>query len=155
MKAAKIAGLMVLAVLTGVMLYGLFFVSEETRIARAVEKGRRAFVEERLLTMAGLISSRYEDRYGYDKATLIQAMRVFFREHGDIRAEIDRMGIEVTGETEAVVELQIRFSGDLDSESFHGVGLARPEGVGVRISMDKQGRSWKVVRFELARLIAE
>ena len=131
------------------LIYTLFFVSEETRIVKRLEKGRKAFERERILTMAGLISADYSDDYGYEKATLLRVMQSFFSEHREIEAQFLSLKIECTSEDRAHVELQVRFGGDVANESFHGVALRNPRGVAFEIDLVKRGRSWKVVRFAL------
>lgn len=133
----------------GLIVYTLFFVSEETRIAKRLEKGRKAFEAERVLTMAGLISADYSDEYGYEKATLLRVMQSFFSDHRDIQVEFVSTEIECTAEDRAHVRLRLRFGGDVANESFHDVSLRNPRGVVFRIDLVKRGRSWKVVRFAL------
>ncbi len=150
MKGLRWTLVIAVAVLLAFLGYSFFFASDETRIARTIEKGRRAFEKEQLLRMLSFISSDYRDEYGYEKSSLLGSMRTFFSEHNDIQVKILKMEITVTPEDGvAVVNLLLAFGGDVVDERFQGRALHQEEGTSVRIDMKKEGRAWRVVRFSM------
>ena len=152
MKAFRIIAVGLILLILGLILYSFFFTSAETRIARAIQKGQRAFNNKHLFNVAVLVSHEYKDDYGFDKSSLVGTVQQFFRDHEKIDVEIRSLQIEVTSPGKAVANAVVVFREKVAYEYFHGVDLRNPNGVYVQMFLIEQGRMWKFKRFALRQV---
>ena len=136
-----IATALLLAVIAYVLLAHVF-ISEETRIERQIQRGRKAIEDEAILTIASLVAVDYRDDQGHDRSALLAGLRSFFQTVDEVLIGITSMRVTVT-DSRAEVSIQFRISGTLDSERFSGLGSRETETVQLRFS--KRAGSWQLV----------
>jgi hypothetical protein len=100
-------GILILAVGIGitVRIAGLF--SEEARVKRAVAQGVKAFEARDLSGCLGVISDRYEDAQGWDKARLREGLTQLFSQFSELKAEATGLKVNIEKD-KATVKCGIR-----------------------------------------------
>lgn len=134
----------VIAPLLGAFVYMLVmhvFISDETRIERQIQKGRKALENEAILSIASLVAEDYRDEYGHDRAELLAGLRSFFQTADELQIDITRIRVSVGKlEAEALVQFTISV---VDGQRLDAVGYGGAGTAWLRFS--KQAGSWQVI----------
>ncbi len=118
------------------------FISEETKVKKQIERGRKALQNESFLTISSLIDVDYRDRDGRTREELLAAVRSFFQQADDLDIKIisERVMVE-----DSHAEAYVRFtvSATIDGVRFQSIDREGYSEIWLRLSK-KQG-SWKLV----------
>ncbi len=140
-KIAILVAIILLHAVGFYVLYTYVLISDETRIRRVIEKGRKAIEEESLLTAATLIADNYRDEYGQDRGTVLGGLRSLFQSTENLQIDIHSTEITVDNEdAEAVVTFSL--SGEHGGHSFRDIAPDRKTGGSVYFAKGDGG--WKV-----------
>ncbi len=149
MRWLKIILGVALLMLLGWWLKERFFISEETRIKRAIAAAEQAVEAGNLLKLEGFIAQDYTDHYGFDKSTVLAGIRQF-------RAQYPKIFIHITGMTITLADdrqtAQTAFiarilTGPVDDPSATEVRNER-----LRLHLRKTDSGWKLRRAEAPEL---
>jgi ketosteroid isomerase-like protein len=97
MEDMKWLGRIVLVALLVIVLWQAgqrLFVSEETRIRRAIAKMEQAIEDNQIVALADLIAGNYHDEHGLDKASLLAAVRSVRMQYAALLIHITDINIE-------------------------------------------------------------
>jgi hypothetical protein len=140
------------AITVSYLLFQGIFTTEEARVRKFILRGRQAAESKNILACAGMISTKYHDKYGNDRQSLIYLGRRVFDYYKTIFVHIASMDIKLDdSKKNATVELggQVVFENQQNNKEriFEG-----ESGRG-RIKLIKEGRSWLLLEIEFVEPI--
>ena len=141
----RLIAVSLVALLLAVILYMVatrVFISEEARIEKQIQRGRKAIEDESILTIALMVAEDYRDESGNDRSTLLAQVRHFFQVADNLKLGIRSVNVTVA-DSEAEALIRFTISGMLSGESFAGLGSTGPESARLRFS--RRSGSWQVV----------
>ncbi|MBI5379106.1 MAG: hypothetical protein HZA23_03000 [Nitrospirae bacterium] len=134
----------------GVALLGLAFVlwtwwseSEEARILRVVDEGRRGIEARDLDRCMRQVSYHYRDEYGFTYLTAKALLQRLFERFEGFRVEMDRPTVTVQGE-QATASLHLRIRATMSGMEGYLQGSDR-EPVKAVVRLVKERRAWRIV----------
>ncbi len=136
-------------VLLGWWIWQRYFVTDETRIKRAIAAAEDAVAKGNLFKLEGFIAQDYSDQYGFDKSTVLAAVQQFRQQHGTIFIHISDLKITVAADhqtAEAVLIARI-VAGTADDPSATEVRNER-----LRLHLRKTDSGWRLYRAETLEL---
>ncbi|MFH1741816.1 MAG: hypothetical protein ABIH23_22660 [bacterium] len=133
--------ILIIALIIYVLIHYVF-ISEETRIERQIEKGRKAVENESILSISSLISENYRGEFGQDRSEFFALIHQFFQHVENSKINIVSREIDVIG-NEAVVSVHFTLSGTINGQPFTGLEAEQMDKI--RLRFVKQDGSWKVV----------
>jgi len=124
------------------------FVTEETRVRRAVAAMENAIEENKIVALADCIAGSYSDEHGLDKPSLLGAIRSVRQQYAAMFIHITDMKIEVapdnqTAQATLVAKVLTKAAGGGQTE----VNAER-----VRLYFRKTDGGWKLARVESPEL---
>jgi hypothetical protein len=141
-----VSGILVLAglIAAGVWIAGLF--SEEAKVKRAVAEGVRAFEVENLEGCLRIISDKYQDVQGWDKARIREGLVRLFGQFSELKAEVTGLKVNL-GKDKATVKCEIRVRGKSEGTLMFLVGnlTSKEEAV---LYFAKEDGKWRLTRVE-------
>lgn len=126
-----------------------FFVTEETRIQRAIAAAEQAVETGHLLKLEGFITQDYSDHYGFDKSTVLGAVRQFRAQYPKIFIHLTDLTIAVAADRQTAHATFIAkvLAGSTDDPSATEVRNER-----LRLHLHKTDTGWKLFRAETPEL---
>ncbi len=145
-RRAMIIGILILTALTaaGVWVAGLF--SEEARVKRIVAEGVKAFEAENLDGCLRMVSEKYQDAKGWDKAMIREGLLRLFGQVSEIKAEVTGLKVNIEKE-KATVKCEIRVRARGEGTLVFLVGNLTEKEQAVLFWVREQG-TWSLTRVE-------
>lgn len=120
---------------------------ERAKVYRFIVKGKSAVESKDILSCAGMISADYQDKYGYDRQSLIFSLREFFNYYGRISIKIQNFKISIDDDKmNADVEINalvLAHSGARELKKTLGVERGR-----LKARLVKEEGKWKLSEIE-------
>jgi hypothetical protein len=126
-----------------------FFVTDERRIQKLIAAMERTVEQGQVLRLEGAIAQDYSDDYGFDKTTLLAAVRSAHQQYSEVLIHITDMKITVAPDRQSaqaifIVKILARQAGSVaDTE----IRTERP-----RLHFRKSDQGWRLVRTETPEL---
>ncbi len=144
----RIAGLALLA-LAGWWLWQRIFVTDEQRIARQISSMARAVEAGNLLKLEAGIAQDYSDDFGFDKSTVLAAVRSFRAQHDAILILItdEKINIEPDhqrGQAVFIAKILAKAKGSVADTELRTDRY--------RLSFRKTDQGWQMTRAETPQL---
>lgn len=129
-----------------VWLSGIFF-GEQRQVRRFILKGKKAVEAKNILTCAKMISTRYQDKYGNDRSSLIYIARNIFSHYGTISVNIKNIKINLDDvKVEACLEITAQVIGHTQENNRENI-LEGQEG-GIMAKLAKENKKWLLLELE-------
>ena len=90
-------------ILVGWMNARLWFVSDEQRIHRLIERGRLSLENGSILSFHTILSEAYQDRRGADRTIALQYLNQFFEETKNRKFQLHHLVIHLDGDLVPIV----------------------------------------------------
>ena len=143
-KKIFIAGLFILVIVAGVVLY--LGILDTLRIKRVIRGTEEAFEHEELDKLMSYASLKYSDGYGFNYPMAKRLMSGLFRDFDQFEATVENPVIKLEEDT-ATVQFSLWITVNWNGTPSYIVGTNR-SGAPVKVYLRKEFLSWKVVRLE-------
>lgn len=144
----KWAGL-VLVLMVGAASYFLFQPTEEARVRKFIEKGRKAVEARSVLALEPLVHPMYTDERGFDKSILLGQARQAFADMEEVGVRVDVKSIELDGEQEAaLVQVEAAISGKTAGEEWAGIASEDGAPEAMTLHLEKYKGNWRMKSME-------
>jgi hypothetical protein len=120
---------------------------EEARVRKFILKGKRAAESKDILTCANMVSMRYSDKYGNDRASLIYAGREASAYYKSIFIQIEEMKIKFN-DTKTEADVEIEATVICQTESNNPEKIFQGEKGRFMAKLTKENKSWKLLELE-------
>jgi len=141
-----VIGILVLAGLIAAGAWIVSYFSEEAKIKRAVAEGVRAFEAKNLDGSLKIVSEKYLDAQGWDKARIREGLVRLFVQFSELKAEVT--GLKVNLEKDkATVKCEIRVRGKSEGTLMFLVGTLTSKEEAVLYFAREEG-TWRLTRVE-------
>ena len=149
MKWIRFVVIGVIIFLAGRYAWQRIFVTEETRVQRAIAELEEAVEKGSLLKLEAGIAQSYSDDQGLDKQTLLGAVQAFRQQYPSIFIHLSDMTITVQpdGQTAEAV-----FIAKILASSAAGGADAELRSDRYRLKLEKIDNRWKLIRAETPEL---
>jgi hypothetical protein len=144
----RLAGVAVL-ILAGWWLWQRIFVTDEQRIARQISSMARAVETGNLLNLEAGIAQDYSDDFGFDKSTVLAAVRSFRAQHDAILILISDEKITVEPDRQ---QAQAVFIAKILAKAKGSVTDSELRTDRFRIRFRKTDQGWQMTRAESPQL---
>ncbi|MEW6233761.1 MAG: hypothetical protein AB1656_00100 [Candidatus Omnitrophota bacterium] len=134
----------VLLILTGWVLLNFVFLSEEERIERVIEKGRRSVENGSIFSLRNLFTEDYSDSSGQSLDEIMGSAQCMFSDTANRKIHIAGSSIRASGDK---AEAEVRYVFHCQSKnSFidHYLSANNSDVRTVRIVFVKNSRRWKI-----------
>ncbi len=123
------------------------FSQEEGRIRKFILQGRKAAEAKDIVTCAGMVSMKYQDKYGNDRASLIYTGNQVFAYYKDIFVYIEKIDIKLDdSKTEAKVEIVATVLGHtVENKTEHILEKGKGR---FQVRLVKENKKWLVRELE-------
>ncbi len=139
-----VGGASVLAILgLAYLLWSWLGVTEEARILRVVDEGRRGIEARDLDRCMRQVSYHYRDEYGFTYLTAKTLLQRLFDRFEGFRVEMDRPAVTVQGE-KATATMRFRIRAVMNGMEGYLQGTDR-EPVEATVRFDKERREWRII----------
>jgi len=141
-----IIGILILASLiaAGVWVAGLF--SEEARVKRTLAEGVKGFEAENLDGCLKMVSEKYQDAQGWDKAMIREGLVRLFGQFSEFKAEVGDLKVNVeTSKATVNCRLRVRARGEGTLVFLVGNLTEKEQAV---LFWAKQEGKWRLTRVE-------
>ncbi len=135
-------------ILTTWVLMTYILISEEERIERTIERGRRAVEKGSIFTLQNLLAANYSDSSGMSREEITGALHNLFRETSERQINIITCHISID-ETKQTAQASVKYTFQFQSSSnlMHHY-LSKPSNTTrqVQIHLQKIGGRWKITQ---------
>lgn len=142
-NALSFIGLILLAAFTGWILMTYVFVSDEERILRIIEKGRRAVESGSTLSLNSLLSADYLHEGRIDKRTAIGGLRRLFQETDDRRIQLIGSDVSVDGDQASAI-VEFTFDAEGNANFPPGVSPGGSESRRIELEFERSRNRWRI-----------
>lgn len=144
-----VCGVFLFAVMVWVLLTYIL-ISDETRIQRAIEKGRLCIEEGSILPFGNLLSAQYQDVSGADRAIAMQVLKSLFDETRERKIHLISVNVRIDGDkADAVVQYRFQFKGKSSSPQLQRlIDEASQETQSMRVQFQKEKKTWRIVHTD-------
>lgn len=137
-----------LVILTTWVLMSYVLISEEERIERTIERGRRAVENGSIFTLQNLLATNYSDSSGMSREEITGALHNLFRETSDRQINIINCDVSIE-ENKQAAQASVKYTFQFQSSSnlMHHY-LSKPSNTTrhVQIRLQKIDDRWKIVQ---------
>ncbi|MCG7853019.1 MAG: hypothetical protein MIO92_10910 [Methanosarcinaceae archaeon] len=144
MNRKIIAGL--LLIIVGVVLFFLFFPSDESRIKKLIGEGSIAIDKEDIDAVMSKVSYNYRDDYGLTYLYIRESMKTVFQRMENIKVEHENLKIVVQDKT-AEADMDVRIIATIGDETGYIFG-DMPKPVHLRFTLEKERTTWLVTKTD-------
>ena len=141
----KIIGLL-LFIIFGVVIYILFFPSDESRIKKLFREGSTAIEKEDIDAVMSKVSYNYRDDYGFTYLYIRESMKSVFQRLENIKVEYENLKIVVHDKT-AEADMDVRIIATIGNETGYVFG-DMPHPVHLRFTLEKERIKWLITKTE-------
>ena len=141
----KIIGLL-LFIIFGVVIYILFFPSDESRIKKLFREGSTAIEKEDIDAVMSKVSYNYRDDYGFTYLYIRESMKSVFLRLENIKVEYENLKIAVHDKT-AEADMDVRIIATIGNETGYVLG-DMPNPVHLRFTLEKERIKWLITKTE-------
>ncbi len=142
----KAAYLIVLVIAFSLILYFIFFPSDERRIKKLFKEGSTAVEKEDLDSVMSKVSFHYRDDYGLTYLYLKESMKTVFNQMRDIRIEYENVTLSVEEKT-ATADMDVRVIATIGSDTGYVMGDL-PKPVHLKFTLEKERTKWLIKKTE-------
>jgi hypothetical protein len=136
-------------VLAGWWTWQRFFISDETRIKRAITAAEEAVEQGNVFKLEGFLTQDYSDHYGFDKSTVLAAVRSF-------RSQYDKVFIQLSGQTITIAAdrqtAQVVLIAKVVAGSLNDPAAGEVRNERLRLHLRRTDSGWKLFRTETPEL---
>jgi hypothetical protein len=144
----RIAGIVVL-VLAGWWLWQKIFVTDEQRVQRQISSMVRAVETGNLLKLEGAVAQDYSDDFGFDKSTVLAAVRAFRAQQDGVLILISDLAVTIEPDRQHAHAVFIAKVLAKAKGSFADSELRTDR---YRLSFRKTDQGWQMTRAESPQL---
>jgi ketosteroid isomerase-like protein len=145
---ARIAGIAVL-ILAGWWLWQKIFVTDEQRVQRQISSMARAVETGNLLKLEAGLAQDYSDDFGFDKSTVLGAVRAFRAQHDEILIFITDLKITIEPDHQ---QAQAVFIAKILAKAKGSLGDSELRTDRFRLAFRKTDQGWQMTRAESPQL---
>jgi hypothetical protein len=136
--------------LAGYLVVRLLAPTDERRIVRLIEQGRRGVVHRDIEPVMSVVDQDYQDDFGMDYSRLERWFRIQFRTYDSIVCQIPRLRVAV-GKSNAVCSLTVWWAGYVRGRRLPAGDFDWPDGSPVYsgdlvVTLHKYETGWLVTR---------
>jgi hypothetical protein len=129
-----------------VVIFFLFYPSDESRIKKLISEGSRAIEKEDIDAVMSKVSYNYRDEYGFTYLYIRESMKSVFQRLENIKVEYENLKIVVRDKT-AEADMDVRIIATIGNETGYVLG-DMPNPVYLRFTLEKERTKWLVTKTD-------
>lgn len=143
-------GFLIIVLLCAWFLSQYVWLTEEERVLRVLEKGRRAVEAGSVYSVSSILDGKYMDASGLDRASVLRVLQDFFNDTEQRKVRFGLMNIQIEG-NQAQVDISFQLQAQLEnrfSPYQRHLSEAERDMKKLRVTLIKERKNWLITHTD-------